>query len=152
MTLELARVRHVAERSGDGGAANVTSTRLTRASAQDVDRLDEHESSLAEQRDAVGDVLDLGKDVRGEQDGAAVGSGLVDERVEGALHQRVEPVGRLVQDEEVGPVHERLDEADLLSVALRQGGDRPVELELEALRERRRVTESAHAARGWRSR
>jgi hypothetical protein len=51
--------------------------------------------------------------------------------VDELLPERVEPRGRLVEDEQLGPVLQRLDEPDLLPVALRERPDRAVELELE---------------------
>ena len=41
-----------------------------------------------------------------------------DHLVEGLLHQGIETLGGFVQDQEVGIVHERLDQADLLLVAV----------------------------------
>ena len=52
------------------------------------------------------------------------------------LQQRVEPARRLVEDEQLGTVHERLHEPELLAVALRELADRPVEHDAEALDER----------------
>jgi hypothetical protein len=43
------------------------------------------------------------------------------------LKQRVEAAGRLVEDEQIGAVHERLDHAELLAVALGELADRAVE-------------------------
>ena len=54
-----------------------------------------------------------------------------DKRVERLLDQRVESGCRLVEHEQVGFVHERLHEADLLAVALGERADRPVERQLE---------------------
>ena len=42
-------------------------------------------------------------------------SQVVEDPIERLLHQRVETLGRLVQDRELGVVLERLDDADLLS-------------------------------------
>ena len=44
---------------------------------------------------------------------------VVEDAVEGVLHQRIEPFGRLVEDRELGVVLERLDDADLLAHAAR---------------------------------
>ena len=70
--LELAHARRRRRRRpGGGGSANVTSTRATRARAQLLDPVDEHEPAVADERDAVGDVLHLGQHVRGEEDRGA---------------------------------------------------------------------------------
>jgi hypothetical protein len=55
--------------------------------------------------------------------------------VELLLHERVEPAGRLVEHEQLGFVHERLDQADLLLVALRQVAHRSAEVDAEAVGE-----------------
>ena len=49
--------------------------------------------------------------------------------------ERVEAAGRLVEDEQLGPVHERLHDPDLLAVPLRELADRAVEDAVEALAE-----------------
>ena len=72
--------------------------------------------------------------------------GFRDERVERLLDQGVETDGRLVEDDQVGPVHEGLDESDLLAVALRERLDRSVDVEFEARRERACITEAFHSA------
>src|SRR5690606_40426420 len=50
-------------------------------------------------------------------------------------HQRVEAARRLVEDQELGLVHERLEQPPLLPVALRQAADLLVEIEVESLGE-----------------
>ena len=54
---------------------------------------------------------------------------LGDELVEGLLDEGVETGGRLVEHQQVGRVHERLDEPDLLPVPLREGADGAIELQ-----------------------
>ena len=98
-------------------------------------RVDEVEPALADQADPIGDVLHLGQDVRGEEDRAAALGGLGDQLVERLLHERVEAARRLVEDEQVGVVHERLDEPDLLPVSARELLDPAVEVEVEPFRE-----------------
>jgi len=51
------------------------------------------------------------------------------------LHQRIQPGGGLVEYEQLGPVHEREHDPELLAVALRELVDAPVEADLEALHE-----------------
>ena len=59
------------------------------------------------------------QDVARQEDRPALGLGLADDLVERLLDERVEARRRLVEDEQVGPVLERDDQADLLLVALR---------------------------------
>ncbi len=56
---------------------------------------------------------------------------LADKLVERLLHEWVEPVRRLVENEEVGLVHEGLDEPDLLPIAPGELLDPTVEVEIE---------------------
>ena len=51
------------------------------------------------------------------------------------MHERVEPAGRLVEHEQLGLVHERLDETELLLVALRQASRPLGEVEAEPVGE-----------------
>ena len=81
------------------------------------DVLDRDQAAVADDPDPVGDVLHLREHVGRQEHRAPVGRGLAQELVEGLLHQRVEPGGRLVEHEQFGPVRERLDEPDLLLVA-----------------------------------
>ena len=77
--------------------------------------------------------LDLAEDVAGEQHRAARGLALGDALVEDLLHQRVEPGGRLVEDQQLGVGRERRDERDLLPVALGVGAALLGRVELEPL-------------------
>jgi hypothetical protein len=74
--------------------------------------------------------------VSGEEHGATLLSGLPRELAELRLIQRVETAGGLVEDQNIGLVHERLDDRDLLAIALRELPDRAVENALEARHER----------------
>ena len=77
--------------------------------------------------------------------------GLAHEQAELVLQQRIEPARRLVEDEQLGTVHERLHEPELLAVALRELADRPVEHDTEALDERvpqPRIDRSAETGEG----
>ncbi len=78
-----------------------------------------HDDEPAGSHDAhgVGDLLDLAEHVGGEEDGATTGLRLTDHRAELALHEWVEATGGFVQDQELGLVHEGLDDPELLSVA-----------------------------------
>ena len=83
--------------------------------------------------DPVGEPLHLVELVGREEHGPSLGDGLADEPLELVLHQRIEAGGRLVEDQQLGPVHERQHQADLLPVALRQLPRRTIENDLEAL-------------------
>ena len=52
------------------------------------------------------------------------------------LHERIEPRDRLIQNQQLGIVHERLYEPELLAIPGRQLTDRPPEVSLEPLGER----------------
>ena len=73
-------------------------------------------------------MLDLVERVRRQEDRPARGGALAQEVLELVLHQRVEAAGGLVEDQQLGLVHERLDQADLLTVPLGQLLDGPVQL------------------------
>ena len=75
-----------------------------------------------------------------------VGDGFADEVGELVLEERVQTGGRFVEDQQVGAVHERQHEADLLPVALGQRVDRAVQLGVEALGELVAVAAVAQAA------
>ena len=74
---------------------------------------------------AVAHRLHLGQDVGG-QDHAVGARQLADQRADLADLVRVEPDGRLVEDDHVGVVDDRLRDADALLVALGQRADQPV--------------------------
>lgn len=59
----------------------------------------------------------LGQDVGGEEDRAPAASALFEYVVEGALHERVEAFGRLIENRQWRIMLERLDDADLLAHA-----------------------------------
>jgi hypothetical protein len=76
-----------------------------------LQRVHHDEPPASQYRDPVCDPLDLGQRVRGEKDGPSARCNLPEQRVEALLDQRIEPRDRLVQDQRLGVVHERLDEA-----------------------------------------
>ena len=104
--------------------------------AQALERVDDHQPPAPQDRDAVCDPLDLGERVRGEKDGPSLRGNLPEERVEALLNQRIEPRDRLVENQQLGLMHERLDQAELLAVARRQLAYPPVEVGVEPLCER----------------
>ncbi len=94
------------------------------------------ELALAHEGDAVAHALHLRQHVRGEEHGLAGVADLVQQVVELVLDERVEARGGLVQDQQLGPVHERLDEADLAPVAGGEIGHLALEVAVQALRQR----------------
>ena len=77
-------------------------------------------------------MLDLVQLVRGQEDRSPRCT-FADQVEHVLLAERVEPAGRLVEDEELGIVHERCDHAHLLLVALGEVAQAPPEVELEPL-------------------
>ena len=94
---------------------------------------DFHEPPGAEDGDLVAHVLHLGKDVRRKEDRRPALSLLAEEGVELLLVQRIEPAGRLVEDQQVRRVHEREDDAELLLVATGVLAKTPAQIEVEPL-------------------
>jgi hypothetical protein len=73
--------------------------------------------------------------VRRHEHRLARGLRLGDQLEKGLLEQGIEPARRLVEDEELRLVHERLDQADLLPIAPGQAADARAQVELEPIRE-----------------
>jgi hypothetical protein len=112
-----------------GGEADLHAAQ--RPFAQRLDALHGHQPALADDADAVGDVLHLREDVGRHEHGLAALARLPDHHQELLLHQRVQAAGRLVQDQQLRCVHERLHQADLLPVALREAADPGAQLQVE---------------------
>src|SRR5437773_3979495 len=77
-------------------------------------------------------MLDLGEDVRRKKGRRARIAGLTKQLVELLLVQRVEAAGRLVEDEQLRPVHEGEHDAELLLVAARVFAKAAAEVQVEA--------------------
>ena len=90
---------------------------------EDIDVLHGNKASLADDANAVADSLHLGHDVRGKEDRTSLRPGLADEPVEFLLHEGVEADGGLIENEQLGFIHESLDKAYLLPVAVGEGLD-----------------------------
>ena len=85
-----------------------------------------------EQDDAIGEPLDLGHVVRGEQQGGAAGLGIVLELAPDPVGGvGIERGGRLVEQEKLGRVEQRLGEADARLLAGRQLAGRAIEQRLD---------------------
>ncbi len=85
------------------------------AGEQLADVVERHQATGADDRDAIADPLNLGEHMAREEDRVPLVPEVLEDAVEGVLHQRVEPLGRLIQDGELRIVLERLDHADLLA-------------------------------------
>ena len=79
---------------------------------------DRRETAVPDDPHAVADAFDLGHHVGAQEDRGATLALLLDHGEERLLHERIQTLRGFVQDQEVGPVHERLDQADLLLVAV----------------------------------
>ena len=66
--------------------------------------------------------------MRGEKDGLAAVTGFAHQPKDFLLHKRVEAARGFVEHEQLGLVHERLHDAELLLVALRQLSYRAVQV------------------------
>jgi hypothetical protein len=73
-----------------------------------------HRDTLADDGDAVDELLHLGEDVAGQQNRTALGLDLPDRLGECGLHDRVEAAGRLVKQQQLSPRRERGDQRDPL--------------------------------------
>jgi hypothetical protein len=69
---------------------------------QGADVVDVDDGAGTDDGDPVGHVLDLGEHVRRHEHGGTRVAGLEAEVEELALQQRVQPAGRLVEDQQVG--------------------------------------------------
>src|SRR5438105_1134902 len=96
--------------------------------------------ACAKDANPVADVLDLRQNVRREKDRRAGIARFAQELIELLLVQGIEPARRLVEDEQVWPVHEREEDAELLLVAARVFAESSVEVKVEAF------GDCAHAA------
>ena len=104
-----------------------------------LDRVELHDPPLADDRDPVAALLDLGQDVARQEDGATVADRLTQGLEERLLDERVETRRRLVEDQQLGPVLEGDDHPDLLLVALAVLPEAPADIQLEAVDQRRLV-------------
>ena len=104
-----------------------------RFGTQAGDTLDRDQMAMADDADPVGDPLHLGQGVAGEEYGSPLGGNLAHHGLELTLDQGIETRARLIHDEDLRPVHERLDQADLLPIARRQVTDLLGEVGVEAV-------------------
>src|SRR5262249_40913397 len=103
--------------------------------AEVVERVHHDEPASPEDGDAMCDTLHLGEAVGREEDRPAASRNLCEQCMEASLDERIEACDGLIQDEQLGVVHECLNQTELLAVTRRQLANRAVEGGLEALGE-----------------
>ena len=116
---ELARQRLRRAAGGDAQRARPVADEVAdraRLALGDQAPVDEHD-------DARRHALDLVQHVRGDEHRAALGAEPADQLHHVAALHRVEAVERLVEQQQLGRVHERLGELDALAHALREAAD-----------------------------
>ena len=84
---------------------------------------------------AIDDALYLVELVGRQEDGSPFGDRLPNEPRELVLHERVEPGGRLIEYQQLRPMHEGQHDADLLPVPFREGPHRAIKDDVEPLDE-----------------
>ena len=103
--------------------------------AQVVERTGHHGAAAIDDRDVVGNLLDLGDLVRGEEHGHLLAGHVGDQRLQDLLgHRRIESRGRLVEDEQFGAAAQRQQQRELGAHAARERLDLPVGGQLEPRR------------------
>jgi len=131
-----------------GRAAELSGERRPGEVAQLGKRAGLDHAAAPNDRDVITERLDLGEDVAGQQHGPAGRSSLGDAGLEGRLHQRIQPRGRFVEDQQFRLGCERRDQDDLLPVPGGVGAGllRRVQLEpLDQLGPPARVGAAPHA-------
>ena len=81
--------------------------------AEFLDARQQHQLAFPDQRDPVAHAIHFGKHVRRHEHRSAALFHVHQEFVEGLLHQRIEPLGRLVQDQEQRVGLKRLNQSEL---------------------------------------
>ena len=99
---------------------------LARHVEDDAARVDAHH--------AIGDAFQIARDVARKQHAAIAGLGIIAQLIEQLVaSERVEPCGRLVEDEQIGVVRERAGELQLHAHAARERLHLLLRLELKSL-------------------
>lgn len=102
---------------------------------QRADALHHDEVPPTKDPNDIGKLLHLVQDVRREEDRPAGITRFAHHRHEFHLHQRVQSDRWLIEDEQLRPVHERLDEPELLAVSVRHRPDVSREVQVQPLGE-----------------
>ena len=113
------------------GAASMSISRVW-VGDQVGDRALRDDVAVVDDRGDVAGLLDLVEQVRGEQHGAALGDQLADQVAELEDAGRVEPVDRLVEDQQLGVAEQAAGDAEALAHAERVGADLVVGAAAEA--------------------
>jgi hypothetical protein len=90
--------------------------------AHAVDPAFSHHVAAAQQDDLIGDPVHLVEDVAGDDDVPPLGAEFLKQGQRLCARHGIEPVQRLVEDEDLGIVADRLRELDALPHALAVGG------------------------------
>ena len=139
--LQMERVADGGRAADPGHAAEVLDREIVpepdrdvadRCCSEIVDGFGGDDAPVADDRHPLAEVLDLVEHVGRQEHRGALGDDLAAEGLELPLDEWIESRGRLVQHDQLGPVHERRHQRDLLPVPTRQVVDRPVEIDAEA--------------------
>ena len=117
-----------AARAGASEASAASSKTVVSVAREQLgDRARGDDAAGVHDHDVAAGQLDLGEQVAGDDDGAA-GRGIrLQDRAHGRDLGRVEAVGRLVEEEHLGPAEHGLGDAEPLLHAVAVGADRAVE-------------------------
>ena len=87
--------------------------------------------TLANDGDALSQSLDLADDVRRKKDRGPIGLSFTQQAINLLLHEGIETAGGLVQQQQIGTVHQCLQDPHLDLVPFRQVSDRDLQIEIE---------------------
>src|SRR3990170_6055852 len=118
VSVEVAHARQRLERRGRSGTREAQFDLVVGEVAQALDGVELDDAALANDCPPIAALLDLGQDVARQEHRGAVVDCVTEGGEEGLLDERIESRGRLVEDEQLGPVLEGDDHPDLLLVAL----------------------------------
>ena len=112
------------------------------------ERLERGQLTAPDQRDAIARLLDLREHVRRQEHrGPSVPLQLVNRLRERLDHQRVEAVGRLVENQDGRIRRDRLDDAELAAHAVRVVAHRPPEIDVADIEPTKQMLEPGRADR-----
>ena len=107
--------------SSSGATSAITSSQPRTSNASNVGQpAGRRQAPAGDDGDAAAEGLRVGEDVRAEEDRAALIAQLEDQRADVAAAERIEPGHRLVEEDHLGIVDERLRDADALHHPLRE--------------------------------
>ncbi len=93
------------------------------------------EAPIADDANAAAGLLNLGQDVRGEEDRVSLALYFPQHAVKLLLVEGIEATARLIQDKQAWTMHEGLDQAQLLAVATRILAEALARIEVQSLAE-----------------